>query len=109
MPEHNGIRLFTNLKKRPWTGNGFRHQVFTIRDALAKDGKIRKNLTLHGLRTTLAQEAADLGIDEKKIADGLGHRDTKTTRIYVREAGRQRNLGEVVKMVAESRKEAEKN
>lgn len=109
MPEHSGLRLFTNLRKRAWTGNGFRHQVFTIRDELAKDGKIRKNLTLHGLRTTLAQEAADLGIDEKKIADGLGHRDTKTTRIYVREAGRQRNLGEVVKTVAASRETAEKS
>ena len=50
-----------------------------------------------------------MGIDEKKIADGLGHRDTKTTRIYVREAGRQRNLGEVVKTVAASRETAEKS
>jgi integrase len=108
MPEHNGLRLFINLRKKPWTGDGFRHQVFTIRDSLAKSGKLRKQLTLHGLRTTLAQEAADLGIDEKKIADGLGHRDTKTTRVYVREAGRKRNLGEVVETVAKAREEAEK-
>lgn len=109
MPAHNGMRLFINLRKKPWTGNGFRHQVFTIRDALAEKGLVRKNLTLHGLRTTLAQEAANLGIDEKKIADGLGHQDTKTTRGYVREAGRKRNLGEVVNTVAKAREGLEKN
>lgn len=109
MPKQNSMRLFVNSRGRPWSTNGFRHQVFGIRNDLAKEGKIRRDLTLHGLRTTLAHEAAEMGIDEKKIADGLGHRDTKATRIYVREAGRKRNLGEVVNMVAKAREGGSKN
>lgn len=105
LPQHCGTRLFINTREQGWTVSGFRHQVFKLRNALAKAGKLRRELTLHGLRTTLAHDAANLGFEEKVIADGLGHRDTKATRGYVREAGRKRNLGEVVKLVAKARED----
>jgi integrase len=105
IPPHDGLRLFINTRNLGWSVNGFRHQVFKLRNALAKQGKLRRELTLHGLRTTLAHDAANIGFEEKVIADGLGHRDTKATRGYVREAGRKRNLGEIVKLVAKAREE----
>jgi integrase len=78
--------------------------VFGIRDQLTEGGLVRKELTIHGLRTTVGHIAADLGYSDDQIADGLGHRDTKTAKGYVRNAGRTKNLKRVIEDIATNRK-----
>jgi integrase len=103
--QHNGEFLFLNSRGIPWTENGYRHVVFELRNKLAEQGLLRKELTLHGLRTTVGQIAAELGYSDDQIADGLGQKDTKTTKGYVRDAGRTKNVKRIILDIAENRSE----
>ena len=105
MPPHDADTLFGHSRGKPWSGLGFRHAAFRIRDALAARGLVRQELTIHGLRTTVGPIAADLGYSDDQIADGFGHRDTKSTKGYVREAGRTKNLKRVIEDIAATRRE----
>ena len=102
IPPNDSPYLFVNTKGRQWTGTGFRQSFFDLRDRLAERGLVRKELTFHGLRTTLAQRAAHLGYSDDQIADLLGHKGTAATKIYVGDAARGKNVKRMVADVAEN-------
>lgn len=91
--------LFPNSRGKAWTDNGLRVVVFRIRDLLVEAGKLRPGLTFHGLRTTFAQAAANRGFDMRAIADAMGHAQTQTTEIYVRNAAKEKNSRKVTKAI----------
>jgi integrase len=104
MEAHTASTLFVSSKGAPWKENGFRRAVFNVRDRLAEQGLLRKELTIHGLRTTVGQLAAEIGYSDDQIADGLGQKDTKATKVYVRDAARTKNLKRVIEDVTARRR-----
>ncbi len=54
-------------------------------------------LTLKGLRHTVATILAEMGYDDRTIADALGHRTLNMAQHYLRRADRTRKMTDVVK------------
>jgi integrase len=63
---------------------------------LEAEGKVQPGLTLKGLRHTVATILAEMGYDERTIADMLGQKTTQMARHYARRADRTRKLSAVV-------------
>lgn len=91
------VTLCLNSKKRPWTVSGFRASWRPIRIKLENSGKIEKGLTLKGLRHTVATILAEMGMDERTIADVLGQKTIEMARHYSRCADKSRKMENVVK------------
>ena len=53
-PGHDAITLCANSHGRPWTESGFRASWRTLRTRLERQGCVAPNLTLYGLRHTVA-------------------------------------------------------
>lgn len=101
-PPHDAITLCANSHGKPWTVSGFRASWRPIRLRLEKAGAIGKGLTLKGLRHTVATVLAELGFDERTIADMLQQETTAMARHYSRDADKSRKLaGVTVDFVAE--------
>ncbi|MBQ0816468.1 MAG: integrase, partial [Methyloceanibacter sp.] len=67
-----------------------------------KDGRIGPNLTLYGLRHTVAVILRECGFDERTIADALGQKTTEMARHYAKGADLKRKMrGVVTKFDAE--------
>jgi hypothetical protein len=62
-------------------------------ERLSKEGKVRPNLTLHGLRHTRGVELAIAGASDSEIMSQLEHTSTRAAEIYRRQANR-RNLAD---------------
>ena len=62
-------------------------------ERLAEAGKVRPNLTLHGLRHTRGVELAIAGASDSEIMSQLEHTSTRAAEIYRRQANR-RNLAD---------------
>lgn len=74
-PDYEGLPgtvLCVSSRGEPWTGSGFRASFFKLIRKLAKDGKVGKGLSFHGLRSTVATELREAGVDLRTIADLLG-------------------------------------
>lgn len=93
-----------NSKGRRWTRDGFHASWRKLRVQLEQDGKVSPGLTPKGLRHTVATILAEMGEDERSIADTLGHSTTEMARHYSRRADKTRKLSEIM-----SRFEAEAN
>lgn len=59
-------------------------------EALAKTGKVRPNLTIHGLRHTRGVELAIAGASDSEIMSQLEHTSTRAAEIYRRQANRRK-------------------
>jgi integrase len=59
-------------------------------ETLAKTGKVRPNLTLHGLRHTRGVELAIAGASDSEIMSQLEHTSTRAAEIYRRQANRRK-------------------
>jgi integrase len=81
-PKHGAITLCANSAGRPWTQSGFRASWRPIRVRLEKAGKIGPDLTMYGLRHTVAVILRELGYDERTIADALGQKTIEMARLY---------------------------
>ena len=70
---------------------------------LEQSGQVAPDLTLKGLRHTVATILAEIeGIDERSIADVLGHETIEMARHYSRRADKSRRMaGTVEKLDAE--------
>lgn len=90
--ESDSITLCLNSKKRPWTVSGFRASWRPIREKLENSGEIESGLTLKGLRHTVATILAELGYDERTIADVLGQKTTEMARHYSRSADKSKKV-----------------
>lgn len=95
-PAHSAITVCAASHGRPWTGSGLRASWRPIRMALEKAGEVEPGLTLKGLRHTVATILAEMGYDERTIADMLGQKTTQMARHYARRADRTRKLSAVV-------------
>lgn len=91
-PAHNAITLCANSHGKPWTVSGFRASWRPIRLRLEDEGAIGLGLTLKGLRHTVATVLAELGFDERTIADMLQQKTTAMARHYSRDADKSRKL-----------------
>jgi len=84
-------------KKRPWTVSGFKASWRAVKLKLEKAGQIQSGLTLKGLRHTVATTLAEMGYDERTIADVLGQKTIEMARHYSRSADKSRKMETVVK------------
>ncbi len=108
-PKHNAITLCANSHGRPWTESGFRASWATVRKKLEKTGRIGPNLTLYGLRHTIAVILRECGFDERTIADALGQKTTEMARHYAKGADFKRKMrGVVTKFDAEMNRRSTK-
>ncbi|TGQ01405.1 MULTISPECIES: tyrosine-type recombinase/integrase [unclassified Mesorhizobium] len=95
-PKHDAITLCANSFGRPWTVSGFRASWRPIRQGLEKAGTIQPGLTLKGLRHTVATILAEMGYDERTIADMLGQKTIEMARHYSKRANKARKMTAVV-------------
>jgi integrase len=108
-PKHNAITLCANSYGRPWTESGFRASWATVRKKLEKTGRVGPNLTLYGLRHTVAVILRECGFDERTIADALGQKTTEMARHYAKGADLKRKMrGVVTKLDAEMNRRSTK-
>lgn len=95
-PKHDAITLCANSRGRPWTESGYRASWNKVRIKLEKAGKVGPDLTLYGLRHTVAVILRESGADERTIADALGQKTTEMARHYARGADLKRKMRGVV-------------
>ncbi|WP_412059052.1 tyrosine-type recombinase/integrase [Bartonella sp. DGB2] len=84
--------LCVNSKGQPWTVSGFRASWRKIKCCLEKEGVIGLGLTLKGLRHTVATILAEIGMDERTIADVLGQKTIEMARHYSRSADKSKKV-----------------
>ena len=84
----------------PYTRDGLDSLFQRLKGDLVEEKKIRPGLTFHGLRTSLAKRAADLGFSDNDIAAALGQANTASVRPYTIEASRARAAKRVFSKLA---------
>ncbi|MEP9386021.1 tyrosine-type recombinase/integrase [Mesorhizobium sp. KR9-304] len=77
--------------------SGFRASWRTVRTKLEKAGAVGPRLTLKGLRHTVATILAEMGFDDRTIADMLSQKTEAMARHYSKRANKTRKLSAVVK------------
>lgn len=95
-PKHDAITLCANSYGRPWTVAGFSASWKKVRKKLLDKELVRPGLTLKGLRHTVATILAEMGYDERTIADMLAQKTIEMARHYSRRADKSRKLTAVV-------------
>ncbi len=95
-PNHNAITVCANSYGRPWTIAGFSASWKKVRQKLLDAEAVSSGLTLKGLRHTVATILAEMGMDDRTIADMLGQRTITMAQHYSRRANRARKLTGVV-------------
>lgn len=101
-----GVKMPTIVRRkdgRPHTTDGLDTLFDRLKRRLVKEGKIRANLTFHGLRKSLAKKAADLGFRESDIAGALGNASAASARPYTVEAAREKGARRVFKALEKRR------
>lgn len=93
---HSTTTLCANSRGLPWTYNGFSTNWDKLKGKLEKAGTIQPGLTLKGLRHTVGTILAELGYDDRTIADMLGHETTAMARHYSKRADRTKKMDGVV-------------
>jgi integrase len=96
-PRHDAITLCANSRGRPWTLNGFQASWATLKAKLKADGLIGPDLTLYGLRHTVAVILREIGMDERTIADALGQKTIEMARHYAKGADLRPKMRGVVR------------
>ncbi|MEW9838557.1 tyrosine-type recombinase/integrase [Mesorhizobium marinum] len=94
---HDAITCCANSRGKPWSVSGFRASWRPIRMKLETAGVVEKGLTLKGLRHTVATILAEMGYDDRTIADMLSQKTEAMARLYSRRANKTRKLSAVVK------------
>lgn len=95
-PKHDAITLCANSFGKPWTVSGFRASWRPIRKELEESGAVQPGLTLKGLRHTVATILAEMGYDERTIADMLGQKTIEMARHYSKRANKSHKMTGVV-------------
>jgi len=95
-PAHNAITLCASSRGTPWTKSGLDSAWAKFRTKHGLQGK----LTLKGLRHTVATILAELGYDERTIADMLGQKTIEMARHYSKRADKRQKMGAVVKSLS---------
>ena len=98
---HEATTLLVNSRGQPWTEDGFRASMWTLRKQLKAAGKIGDGLTVHGLRHTCGTLLKELGFDLDTIADMLGQEGAGMAAWYARDADVERKLTGVIEKLDE--------
>ena len=96
-PQHSAITLCANSDGKPWTVSGFRASWRKVRLQLELEGKVGPDLTLYGLRHTVAVILREIGMDERTIADALGQKTIEMARRYAKGADLRPKMRGVVR------------
>lgn len=99
-PKHDAITVCANSYGLPWTTGGFNKVWRNVRQPLLDSGAIAPGLTLKGLRHTVATILAEMGMDDRTIADMLGQKTLAMAQHYSKRANRARKLTPVVENFA---------
>ena len=95
-PPSSASTLAVNSRGQSWTEDGFRTSWRKLRLSLEAAGKVQSDLTIHGLRHTVATILREEGFDERTIADALGQKSESMARHYSRDADLTRIMTTVV-------------
>lgn len=79
-----------NDRNQPWKDRSLNQAIDRLLEALAKEGKARSNLTIHGLRHARGVELALAGASDAEIMSQLDHATDRAAKIYRRQADRRR-------------------
>ncbi|WP_233206590.1 tyrosine-type recombinase/integrase [Caulobacter sp. FWC2] len=86
---NQALTIAYNARKAAFNERALNQAIDRLIDALATTGKIRPNLTLHGLRHTRGVELATAGASDAEIMSQLEHTSTRAAEIYRRQADRR--------------------
>lgn len=95
-PAHSATTICASSKGTPWTLDGFRASWARLRICLEQAGAVGPGLTLYGLRHTVGTILAEMGYDDRTIADALGQSTEAMARHYSKRANRKRKMSAVV-------------
>jgi integrase len=98
------LTLCATLRGRPWTESGFRASLFKFLRALEEEGAVGSGLTFHGLRHSVATDLAELGYDDRTIADMLAQESEDMPAHYSKQARLERKLRGVVRKLEQAHK-----
>lgn len=83
-PKHNALTILATTKGLPWTYNGFSTVWHRFKVKQVEAGNIPADLTLKGLRHTVATVLREAGVSPRKIADLLGQKTESMALHYSR-------------------------
>ena len=86
MPKHDALTILATSKGLPWTYNGFSTVWHRFKTKQVQAGTIPADLTLKGLRHTVATVLREAGVPLRKIADMLGQKTESMAHHYSRNA-----------------------
>lgn len=98
------LTLCATTRGHPWTGSGFRASLFKFLRRLEAEGAIGPGLTFHGLRHSVATDLAELGYDDRTIADMLAQESEEMPAHYSRHARLEKKLRGVVQKMERAQK-----
>jgi integrase len=86
---NRALTIAYNRQGDPWQERALNQAVDRLLEKLAASGKVRPNLTIHGLRHTRGVELALAGASDSEIMSQLEHRTVRAAQIYRRQAERR--------------------
>jgi integrase len=95
-PKHDAITLCANSYGKPWTYNGFSTNWHRLKSKMEESGSVQPNLTLKGLRHTVATILAEMGKDYATIAQMLGQKTEAMAKHYSRRADMSKKMAATV-------------
>lgn len=96
-PKHSAITLCANRFGKPWTVSGFSASWTRHKGKLVESKQLTAGLTLKGLRHTVGTILAEMGYDDRAIADILMQETTQMARHYSKRADRTQKGNAIVK------------
>lgn len=108
MPNHDAETVLSNSRGEAWTYNGFSTDWHRFKSTIEKEGLIEKDLTLTGLRHTVATTLREASLGERRIAALWGQKTPSMARHYSQSANlADKNRETIARLEEESRRRAE--
>lgn len=83
-PDPAARTLVTNRRGNPYTEDTLKMMVRRLANDLAKDGKVKPGLNIHGLRHSLGSELYDLDVEKEARKRMLAHESDRSAAVYER-------------------------
>jgi integrase len=87
---NRAMTIAYNKDGHPWKKRALNQAITRLVEALAKEGKARSNLTIHGLRHARGVELAEAGASDAEIMCQLEHATERTAKTYREQANRRK-------------------
>ena len=92
---NESVTLLVNSYGLPWSESGIKTAYFRLRDELAEQGLVRKEITIHSLRHTISTILAEEGVSEDIRAKICGHTPAMQ-RHYSKTSRQQKQVDEAL-------------